>query len=320
MNYETESRQFFNFLRNAQKILVISHSKPDGDTIGSNLALLHFLERQGKEYKSFCLTPLPKEFLFLPKSFHLESDEEIFNEQFDLAIVLDSGDLRYAGVDKHLSKLNGALILNIDHHLTNEMFGNINVVDARASSTTEIIYKLFREGNVIIEKNIATCLLTGILTDTSNFSNPATTYDVLGIASDLLSSGAGYYAILKNALSGQPVPILKLWGEVLSRLQMNDYGMAVTVVTKEDWEVNNLNEEALSGLANFLNNLDGVKAVLILKEEGEGFVRGSFRTSSEELDLSHLAKFFGGGGHKKAAGFSVPGRIAKDEAGKWVVI
>ncbi len=320
MNYDNKSRQFFNSIRKAGKVLVISHAKPDGDTVGANLALLHFLEREGKEFRSFCPTPPPKEFSFLPKSFYLKSDQNVFLERFDLVVVLDSGDLRYAGLEEHLDKISGAPILNIDHHPTNEHFGYINIVDDRASSTTEIIYKLFQKENILIEKNIATCLLTGILTDTSNFSNPATTYDVLGIASELLSSGASYYAILKNALSGQPVPVLKLWGEILSRLQMNEYGMAVTVVTKDDWEAENLDEDALSGMANFLNNLDGVEAVLILKEEGEGFVRGSMRTSKEDLDLSELAKFFGGGGHKKAAGFSIPGKISKDQAGRWVII
>lgn len=301
--------------------MIISHQKPDGDTIGANLALLHYLEEKGKKYESYCLSPLPREFSFLPLSHKIKNQTDIFKQKFDLVIVLDSGDLRYAGVEEEIKKLlPDFLLINIDHHPTNKYFGQINIVDERAASTTEVLYGLFSAIGYLPGRQIATCLLTGICTDTDNFSNPATSHSVLKISAELLERGANFQVILKNILRGQPVPVLKLWGKVLSRLQLNSRGIAVTVVTAEDLVEENLTEEAVFGISNFLNNLYGVEAVLVLREEMAGFVRGSLRTSSENLDVSRLAKFLGGGGHKKAAGFSIPGRLLCDKSGCWTVV
>ncbi|MDD5043785.1 MAG: bifunctional oligoribonuclease/PAP phosphatase NrnA [Patescibacteria group bacterium] len=321
MNYETLQGKFFNLINAASRILVVSHQRPDGDTLGANFALCLFLESLNKVFSSFCLHPLPAQFNFLPFSHKLKNDIEIFAGGADLIIILDSGDLRYAGIEEQIKNLKTkAVIVNIDHHPTNENFGDLNIVNPGASSTTEILFYLFEVGRIPISRPMATCLLTGILTDTSNFSNPATTADSLNVAAKLLSSGVILGEILPHILKNKSVAGLKVWGEVLSRLKITANGLAVTFVTRRDIEENSIDEEAVSGISNFLNNLSGVKAAMFIKEELGGQLRINLRTSHDDVDVSRLAKFFGGGGHKKAAGFAIKGSLKEKDDGEWEIV
>jgi len=188
-----------------------------------------------------------------------------------------------------------------------------------ASSTSEIVYKFLNHFNFEINKNIATCLLTGILTDTGNFTNGATTVSALKIASDLLIRGARFNQITFSTSKNKSLAILKLWGRILSRLEENDLGVVFTVITLKDLEESELDREALEGVANFLNNLAGLRIILVLKEEENGFIKGSLRSNDDVLDVSEIAKFLGGGGHKKAAGFTIKGQLVEVD-GKWKVV
>lgn len=321
MNYQPLQEKFFNLIKQANNILIVSHQKPDGDTLGANFALAHFLEDQGKNYYSFCLHPVPEQFKFLPLSYKLNNDAGFFNKDIDLLIVVDSGDLRYAGIDGLISNLKKDIkIINIDHHPTNDNFGHLNIVDSKASSTTEIFFYLFKEAGIKINIDMATPLLTGILTDTSNFSNPATTVEALNVSSQLLATGVSLNEILGNILKNQSISALKVWGEALSRLKMTESGLAVTFITQKDLDEGGIDEEAISGMSNFLNNLGGVKAAMVLKEEAPDRVRASLRTSRDDIDVSRLAKMFGGGGHKKAAGFSVKGKLEKLKDNNWQIV
>lgn len=320
MKYQELSEKFLNYIKQTDNILVVSHQNPDGDTLGAGFALGEWLISQNKKYRFFCLNPLPGQFKFLPLSYSLNTDIELFNDRVNLLIVLDCGDLRYAGIENLVKNLRkDVIIINIDHHPTNDNFGHLNIVDTKASSTTEIIFYLFKEAGIKIDQAIAASLLTGILTDTSNFSNPATTVEALRVASQLLSTGVSLNKILGNILKNQSISALKVWGGALSRLKMTGDGLAVTFITRADLEEGGINEEAISGMANFLNNLSGVKAVMVLKEEEPDKVRASLRTSRDDIDVSYFAKMFGGGGHKKAAGFSVKGRLNQSEDGTWQI-
>ena len=302
----------------AKKTLVLTHQKPDGDAFGSVLAFGKFLDTLGAAHDIFALGPLSSAANFLPGRKKIKSNPAELNFQnYDLIIILDCGDTKQPGFEMELRALRGDLpVVNIDHHRTNENFGSINLVEPDAASTTEIIFNFFEEIKFPIDPETATCLLTGLVTDTSNFSNPATTFASFEAAGRLLARGARLGEISANILKNKSLDVLKFWGTILSRLTENkELGVVTTVITKEDLDLAKLDEEALEGVTNFLNNLKGAKMVLVLKALEDGKINGSFRTTTEGIDVSRLAKTFGGGGHAKAAGFTIPGKLVKIEGG-----
>ncbi|MBU1146703.1 bifunctional oligoribonuclease/PAP phosphatase NrnA [Patescibacteria group bacterium] len=302
----------------AKKSLVMVHQKPDGDALGSALAFSEFLDALGKPNDFFALGPITTSADFLPGREKIKSDfGKISLSDYDLIIMLDCGDFKQTGIEAELRALPAEFpIINIDHHQTNENFGILNIVDPESSSTAEIVFSLFEQLNFPVSKNAATALLTGLITDTANFSNPATTFSSLEAAGRLLAHGAKLGEISSNVLQNKSLDVLKFWGIILSRLTENkELGIVTTVITQEDLELANLDEEALEGVTNFLNNLKGAKMVLVLKALEDGKIKGSFRTTTPGIDVSRLAKTFGGGGHAKAAGFTIPGKLVKIEGG-----
>lgn len=308
----------------AENILLVSHKNPDGDALSSGCALMQYLRQLNKNHTAYCATPISRNFNFLPLAEYFNTNPLVLTDnQFDLIIVLDSGDLFYAGLDEFLKNLDYApIVVNIDHHATNEFFGRHNLVLAGAASTTEVLYGFFKANKIAIDKYIATCLLTGIITDTGYFSNPATTAQSLKIAAELLRLGGNLNLIQGWTLKNRSVRGLKIWGQVLSRLYKNEtYDIVSTILTADDTagqtSVNAVEE--VEGIANFLNNLGEGRIVLLLKDGGDGIIKASLRTTDPLIDLSGLAKLFGGGGHAKAAGFSVKGKLIETEKG-WQVV
>jgi phosphoesterase RecJ-like protein len=306
----------------AKTILVIAHQNPDGDAIGSLLAICHYLKKQNKECVAFCLNPIPDHFFFLPEAESITSNKSVCTQkEFDLIIVLDSGDLDYAGMTECFRHLKGLpVVINIDHHFTNKCYGHINLVDSTASSTSEIIFHFFDYFRFQINKELATCLLTGILTDTGSFSNLGTTPSSLAVASKLLAYGARVRDITENLVRNKSLNQLKLWGRALSRVKRDEKtGIVSTIITKNDTDELNLGENGIEGIANFLNNLDHAKAIIVLREQNDNTIKASLRTNDPQVDVSELARQFGGGGHKKAAGFSVKGKIVETGDG-WKIV
>jgi phosphoesterase RecJ-like protein len=310
-----------DILKRTQSVLIVAHKKPDGDTIGATAALRNWCRRENIAVTNFCVDPLPTQYLFLQGTEKYTTDPLVFTEQYDALVVIDCGDLHYAGIHEHVAKMTvpkgkrRPLLINLDHHITNEMYGDLNVVDAQASSACELLYRLFVRTGIEFNQDIATCLLTGIITDTSNFNNAATTYTSLEAASHLLRHGAKLHEISRHLRRNKTIDALRLWGLVLSRLKYNEkLGVASTVIFNRDLE-NGVSDEHIEGVSNFLNQFLNAKIIMVLRETPDGKVRGSLR-SSDDIDVSQIAKLMGGGGHKKAAGFAVPGRII-EEAGTW---
>lgn len=315
MEKEIVYRQINDLINNSQKILLLTHRRPDGDGLGALCVFFSYLKNLKKISSAYCIDQPNCSFNFLDGFKEIKFDRKITDfKQFDLIICLDCGDLDQTGLKEELASIKSAII-NIDHHLTNTYFGNINLIDINASSTTEIIADFFDFFEFKISKNQATCLLIGILTDTDNFSNSATTQKAFSLAAKLLLKGINFKKLY--AFGNKNITILKLWGEILSRLEKNEnYNIATTVITNKDFTKYNIKEEEFAGMANFFNNLAGVKATLILKEDNSGKIRGSIRTTNEKVDVAALAKILGGGGHKKAAGFSLDGKLVEKD-GHW---
>ncbi len=307
---KTIAQKIHEHIQSANRIIIIPHQNPDCDTAGSATALYEYLTQLKVPVDIFCATPLSNKLSFLPHSNQIKTNTKVFfNTDVDTIVVLDSGDLRYAGVDKHLRD-HHATIINIDHHPTNEQYGHHNLVVPTASSTAEIMYHFFVEMKVPINQRMATSLLAGLITDTDNFTNSATSAKAMTAASQLVRFGGNLNLINNKIIKNKTINSLRLWGTVLSRLEKNEkLDLAYTYITQKDLTDNNVDDAESDGIANFLNNLDEAKITLILKETKNGKTKGSFRTIKDGVDVTVLAKKFNGGGHKKAAGFTTDGTI-----------
>lgn len=291
-------------IKNSDKILIISHRRPDSDAIGSSLAVFFYLKNIGKNPILFNVGPIAAYFDFLPGLNHVCYDEKILDNKFDLVITLDLSSLNHSGLSDEVFKNN--YVINIDHHISNHRFGDINLIDDQASSTCEIIYNIFSKINFNINKNISTCLLCGLLGDTGNFSNSATTISSLNISAQLMGKGAKIAKINDWVNKNKSLNGLRLWGRVLSRLRTDDNKeIAYTYIKEEEYKEYQINEEELDGLTNFLNIISDAKFVALFRISSN-FTRVGMRTIRNDIDLSEIAKVKGGGGHKKAAGFTLP--------------
>ncbi len=305
-------------LGQARRVLLITHKNPDGDALGSMLGLAYYLHENNLDHISFCASEVPEHFFFLPRFETIKANvDAITRDEFDTLVVLDAGDLERTGVIELLPQIKGvSAIINIDHHRTNTNFGHINLVEPKASSTAEIIYHFLDFHRFAIRPDVATCLLTGILTDTGSFSNLATTPSSLAVASKLLAAGARSRDIMDYTLHNKSLNQLQLWGRALARLKKNEAtGFVTTIITKKDMDELGLDDESIDGIANFLNSLKEASVVMVLREKEEGVVKASLRTHEPNIDVSQFARQFGGGGHKKAAGFSIKGKIVETDKG-----
>jgi len=308
MIYKKAAPQIWQAIKNSHYPLIIAHEKPDGDTLGASLALSQILDKKNKQFQHFCINEPPNYFNFLPRIENIISDQNKINlPAHDLVIAIDCGDIKRTGIPAELLKLKNEIsIINIDHHQSNDNFGHLNLIIPQASSTSEIIYNFFKFHSLLIDKYMATNLLTGILTDTMNFTNAATTTESLKISAELLKIGARINQIISHITQNKNFDALKLWGNLLDRIEYNsEHNFAYTIITQKDLTAYQMSAESIDGLANFLSSLQATDFILVLSEEENDLIKGSLRTTRDDIDVSLLAKAFNGGGHKKAAGFKI---------------
>ncbi len=320
MHHRAVSQHIFQKLSAARKPILVSHRKPDGDTLGAMMAVYNWLCDQGREAHAFCADEPASAYAYFPRIKEVKSDPAVFqDEAVDMVCVFDAGDLKYAGIDEFVQTMpKRPFIVDFDHHVTNTLFGDSNLVITDASSTAEVVHEFFDDNEEEITRPMAICLMTGLLTDTSNFSNPATTVKSLEIASELLLKGVSIRDITRRLMRNKPFDALKLWGRALERLRWDpEKKLASTVLFRKDFQDHPVEDEHVEGLSNFLNHLLQADVVLVLKELGRNRVKGSYR-SATDTDVAEMAKAYGGGGHRKAAGFTVDGVIIEHPNG-WVV-
>lgn len=302
------SRQIHKHLQTSQRAVIVIHQNPDGDALGSAAAFLEYLESMQITADIFCTTAATQKLNYLPHYKKINNDINLFkNPTIDTIIVLDTGDLRYAGIAA-IVKNHSAVIINIDHHPTNENYGYFNLVNPLASSTAEIIFHFFKHNHLTPNHRQATALLSGLITDTSNFTNSATNPIAMQIAGELTRAGGNLNLVNIRTNQDKSLASLKLWGLAFNRLtHWPEKDLVYTYLTQKDFTDTGATENESEGIANFLNNLNDVAVILILKETADGKTKGSFRTTKNEIDVSLWAKNLGGGGHKKAAGFTIEG-------------
>ncbi|MBI4139083.1 DHH family phosphoesterase [Candidatus Uhrbacteria bacterium] len=306
-------------IQRSERILLVADGSPDGDSIGSTTAMLNWLAREGKQVEAFSIEPIPSSLQFLDGVHRITNDPAVFAQPYDLVLTFDASDPKRSGITEHLPKLpRPAHVVVFDHHVTNPRYGDTNIIFTDACSTCEVMYRFFDENGERIDDRMATSLLTGITTDTSSFTNGATTTAGMEAAAHLFRCGARHTDIVRHVVQNKSMDGLKLWGLALSRLRHDPArDLATTFFLREDLTAPG-SHEAVEGLSNFLNAVcNGCDTVLVLREKEDGTVRGSMRSMNR--DISKLAQLMGGGGHKKAAGFTVKGRIEVTEKGPRIV-
>lgn len=337
MNKLEKYKTVENKIKDANRILVIGHLRPDGDAISSCCAILEIIKNFNKEVFSFCSGYLPEVFDFLPNFYNINSSisqlkkraninerDENFLEKFDLIIVVDCGSLARTNLSKEIKKNNKSYIIEFDHHPKVDNYANLEIREPLASSTTEVIYEFYSYLNLPLTKEIATCLLTGIITDTGNFFYPNASAKSIKIASKLLLGGANLSEINKQTKVYRNLATFKLWGLAMDRLQIHpNYNFAYSVLSLKDLQSisGDLDEinETLGSIAGFLVNLANVKATLLLYQTANNMIKGNLRSSDKSIDVSKLAKLLGGGGHPQAAGFSLAANLVRTKLG-WKIV
>ena len=302
-----EARQL---MERAQRIVIISHKNPDADAIGANLALREALERLGKTVHSACVDPVPENCLFLRGSHSFVDD---FNPQdYDLFISVDCGGHKLVGFHESYPELmdtSRCTLINIDHHASNDHFGSVNIVMDETPSTCFILYLMFSSYGWGISPVMATAMLHGLYYDTGSFMHSNTDAQTLRIAGRLKALGGDHERCVKEQFRRASIEKLKLWGAALSRIEINNHNAAFSVLTEKDYTCSGAKYEDSSGIINYLSHIPDMRFSMLLSEDLRGNIKGSLRTQDDEMDLSEIAGLFGGGGHKKAAGFTIPGRL-----------
>lgn len=363
----TPKQQWSEQIKSASRILIIPHANPDGDAVGSSLALKQVLEKLGKEVTLAVSGEIPRTFSFLPEFSALQKDPHL---QKDLLLVLDESQGKIGNItlkrvaenrlivvvtpkDGFLSPANvrveegtfnvdliialdcadadriGDLrehnpslffdvpVINVDHHPGNTNFGKINIVDTAASSTAEILVALIetlaKERTDLLDQDIATCLLTGLITDTGSFQNGNTTPKSLTVAAQLIAAGARQQEIIKNVFKTRALSTLRLWGRTLSYLKEDaDRQFIWSVLSKADFVAAQASQDESSGVIDeLLKTAAGMRFVLLLTER-DGGIHGSLRSIEPTTDVSLIANQFEGGGHPQAAAFYIEGKNLKD--------
>lgn len=292
----------------AKRILFFMHVSPDGDSIGSSLALVHALRKIGHEAVIVGVDPIPRIYQFLPDWDRWLLPWEQVEGEWDLSCFLDCGDLYRVGAALP-AVAKGKSILNIDHHSTNTVFGDENWMDFSAAAVGELAYRLLKEMNLPIGPEEAISLYTSIVADTGGFRYSSTTAETHRIAAELLAIGVKPYEVAAQIFENETPGRLALLGRALAGLQVDPSGkLAWILLSRADLMETGATEQEAEGLVNWARSLNGVEVGVLLKETREGVIRAGLR-SRFTVDVGAIAKQFGGGGHARASGCTMDGPL-----------
>jgi phosphoesterase RecJ-like protein len=292
-------------IRARRRFVITSHVRPDGDAIGSALAMAYALHDLGKDVRVVFRDPPPGPLLVFPGVAGIEVAERV-DEPGDAVIVMEAGDLKRTGVDG----LDGGYVINIDHHLGNTMYGSLNWFDLSAAACGEMVFELVRELGVPLTREIATHIYVAILTDTGSFHYSNISPRTFEICKQCMEAGVDPPSVARSIFDSNNLGRLKLFGAVLSQMELDPSGRLATVyVDRRLAEACGGTYEDTEGLINLPLTVKEIQAVVFFKENGTNDWRISMR-SKGDVDINAVAKEFGGGGHKNASGCSAPGDIA----------
>lgn len=313
-NFDSEFRTLGYVVSKAKRLLLFAHSRPDPDTVGANLALAEYLRNCGKHVDIACFDAFPDNLKPLADGTFLHPDQ-LDITSYDAVIACDSVD---RGFDKVVGSLSeNQVVALIDHHPDIAVTGDVVIIDAGYSSSSELLYLFFSAIHAKITKPMATMLLTGILFDTGGLQHGGVSPQVMEIASDLVRKGAPLTKISQTIFAHKDIGALKLWGKAFEKARFNrKNGMLVTAITRKDVEECHASVEDIYQVTSILSAVPDAKFALVLSERDHDIVRASLRSMEHHgVDVSAIAHEFGGGGHKLASGFEIPGKIIETGEG-----
>jgi len=288
----------------AQTILVTTHLRPDGDALGALLGLGLALEDAGKTVQMVSFDGVPSTFKHLPGRERVHKKPE---GPFDLTIAVDCADHTRAG---DVFEGLGQPGINIDHHVTNDNFADLNLIEVDQAATCAILCDHLAEWGLKLTPDIASALLTGIITDTLGFRTSSTTPHVLRQAAGLLETGVDMHELYMRGLISTSFGAARYWGAGLSSIQ-REGGMVWATLKLKDRKTSGYTTNDDADLINHLSAIDGSSVALIFVEQHHGKVKVSWRAQKPGLDVARVAQQFGGGGHPAAAGAEVAGGMAE---------
>jgi len=300
-------------LKDSNHVFLCSHINPDGDAIASVIAMGLSLALLQKETTLYNESPIPAVYRFLPsvKRIVRHIDKQAI---YDTAIVLDCGDLHRVGkAASFVSRI--PVVINIDHHVSNTRFGDFQLIDSSACASVEIIYRLLKEMELPISKDIATLIYTGILTDTGSFRFSNTNKSAFTICKEMIDIGVDPYDVARNIYETFSLGYMKLLHKALGSIEISKNGkLAIITLTQEMLDETGSQPEEITGLINYAKAINNVKIAVLIhsisntKEKAQGRFHVSLR-SDGTVDVAAFASSFGGGGHYRAAGFSIESSI-----------
>ncbi len=300
-------------LKKHKNFLITSHVSPEGDALGSQLGFYALIKKLGKNGLIVSDDKLPYGYDFLPGNKLIRRlENKAWKIKFDCLVVLDCADLCRTGEVYKLNK-NNLPVLNIDHHISNRFFGDVNWVDPKASSCSEMIYRLYKRLGLALDKDAALALYTGLMTDTGSFRYSNTSSFTHQAAAELLTFGINVAQVYRYTYENIPAKDVKLLLKLLSGIKFFVQGkIAVFQINKNLYKSNKPVIDLADFALSFGRSIKGVEVVVLFKENVRLFksVRVNLR-SQGKVDVNKIAKFFGGGGHKTAAGCSLSGELSK---------
>ena len=298
-------------IKKAEKIVILTHESPDGDAVSSSLAVMHALEQFDKK-ADVIIPEYPREFRFLPKSEKIKKESEI--KQYDLAISVDCSDLkRLVGAKEYFETAKKTI--EIDHHSVNAMFADLNYVNPVSPACCQVLIGMFEYFGIEIHKDIGTCILTGIITDTGGFQYSGVTPETFEFAAEILRKGVNISKICQEVLRTKSKANFELTKLIYDRVEFLEEGkVGFSYITVEDQKKFDAQVGDDEGLVESIRDIEDVEVAILLKEkEGKNGFKISLR-SKDKINVSDIAFLLGGGGHPRAAGCFVSGNLEQAKA------
>jgi phosphoesterase RecJ-like protein len=308
------ARQIAELFRQNKSFLVVTHYRPDGDAIGSQLALALILRGLGKQVTVWNDDPVPAKFRFLPHS-DLVQRPPALPQDFDVVVAVDVSTWTRVGTAAERIGRRQHFV-NLDHHVSNEKFADLNWIVPEAPASGCLVFEVMQKGGFPLTRDIATCLYAAIATDTGSFTYANTTAAALRIAADLVAAGVNVGELSRHVYESYPYARLQLLQLALADLTLADRNrIAYYWLTNEMFEQSGAHREDTEGLIDYARAIEGVIVAVVFEELPEdGKVRMSFRSKHPKVDVNSIARHFGGGGHREAAGARVTGKPQEIEA------
>jgi len=335
MDLTTKLQFAYEKIAASKRILIVAHTSPDADALASIGAMIEISQSLGLDIEAYSDHKPSGAYDFITNENLVSSEEPSDLRVYDIILILDCGAISRTGLELRIRNLLAAAkekrishrpyIIEFDHHEPTETYADLEIRDATKASTTEIIYQFLKVNGLEISKSLADCILIGLMTDTGHFLHANSSREALAVSSEMLLRGASLPKIISKTIHNKSFAALKVWGRALENMKFDaETGFASSALLEAELgdlltpEEKEAHVDLFGDIVSFLSCLSGVQVALLLREEN-GKIKGSLRTNSDEVDVAKIAQHWGGGGHKKAAGFSINGKLEATENG-WKVI